>query len=228
MSESEAVKMPKVNPKRIAVFVVILVLIALAGWFSHQRWWGSRAWLYGYDEAHRGLEEGGYPWIGAEKPVITIHEYIDYECPHCPEAHKRMRKAMGSYLDEVRLVRHDYARMACVPNDKEKRRSSCAVARAAYCASKEGRYWEWNDHVMQNPRPLTGQERKIFIGDTAREMGFNVKAFDTCMFETETIDMVQGVFKDTRKKGIRQTPTYFVDGEMYLLVEVIDLIDERL
>ncbi len=220
-------KKRKITPSRIAILVVILVMIAAAAWVSHQKCWGSRAWMYGYDEAHRGLDEHGHPWIGAEKPVITIHEYIDYECPHCPEAHMRMRKAMRSCLDEVRLVRHDYARMACVPNDKEKRRSSCAVARAAFCASKEGRYWDWNDRVMQNPRPLTGQERKSYIGDTAREMGFNEKAFDTCMFETETVDMVQGVFRDTRKLGIRQTPTYLVDGEMYTLVEVIDLIDDR-
>ena len=228
MSEEKEVKMRKLTARRIAIFVVLLVLIALTGWFSHQRCWGPRAWRYGYDEAHRGLEEHGYPWIGAEKPVITIHEYIDYECPHCPQAHRRMRMAMRSYLDEVRLVRHDYARMPCVPNDREKRRSSCAMARAAFCASKEGRYWEWNDRVMENPRPLTGQERKTFIEDTAREMGFNVSSFDDCLYNTETVEMVQGIYKDTRKRKIKQTPTYLVDEEMYTLVEVIDLIDERL
>ena len=228
MSEERAVKMRKITPGRIAVFVAILVLIVSAGWISHERCWGPRAWRYGYDEAHRGLEEHGYPWIGAEKPVITIHEYTDYECPHCPKAHRRMRMVMRSYLDEVRLVRHDYARMPCVPNDKEKRRSSCAMARAAFCASKEGRYWEWNDRVMENPRPFTGPKRKSYIEDTAREMGFDAKAFDACLYEGETIEMAQGVFTDTRKQQIRQTPTYLVDGEMYTLVEVIDLIDERL
>ena len=221
-------KMRRISLQRVAVFIVILVLIALAAWFSHQRFWGPQAWRYGYDEAPRGLEEHGYPWIGAEKPVITVHEYIDYECPHCPQAHRRMRMAMRSHLNEVRLVRHDFARMPCVPNDKERRRSSCAMARAAFCASKQGRYWEWNDRVMENPRPLTGPKRKNYIEDTAREMGFDANSFDACLYERETIEMAQGVFKDTRKRRISETPMYLVDGKKLTLVEVIDLIDERL
>ncbi len=217
------------TPIKLIVSLSLLLLLAALGFYSYLTYWGPNAWKYGYDEASTGIDDQGNPWIGAaEKPGLVIHEFMDYECPHCPTAHKRLRKALSSHLDEVRLVRHDYARMPCAPNSDERRRSSCALVRAGICAAKEGKFWQWNNAVIENPRPLVNPGRENYVKDTAALLELDFEKLDSCMFSEETVEAAQAIYRSAKKRKIVETPTYFVDDEKLELHEVFQIIDERL
>jgi uncharacterized membrane protein/protein-disulfide isomerase len=215
------------RPAPVARTGAVLLLITAATQVFVPEYWEMATWRQGvYGEA--GVTDDGYPWIGAPEPRLTIHEYLDYECPHCKLAHRKLRRVLLDHPDELRLVRHDFARMRCQPNDSEIRRSSCAMARAGFCALDMGVFWEWNDAVLAHPRPLFKSARDSYFAEMASTLGLNFERFDTCMFAQETIERAQAVYRDARKQGITETPGYVVEGEIRTWEGVQQLVDEHL
>lgn len=186
------------------------------------------SWSSGYFAADRGRTAEGWPWIGAAEPEITVHEYVDYECPHCPEAHQWLRRELVLHQGSVRLVRHDYARMQCTAARPGRKLRSCELVRAGICAADQGAFWRWNDAVMSNPRPLTGPEREAYSVETARALGLDVAAFEACLSEPGTIERAKAIWSEARRKRVSDTPTYIVDGKRMDAVELAELLGERL
>jgi uncharacterized membrane protein/protein-disulfide isomerase len=172
-----------------------------------------------------GLDESGHPWLGAADPRLVVHEFIDYECPHCQVAHRRLRRALAGKPATLRIVRHDYARMACAPNDARRRLSSCELARAGVCAADQGRFWDWNDAVFTSPRPLQGAGRRTYVADTARALGLDLARFEECLFAPATVERAQSFFKEARKARIADTPSYLIDGKRHTLAEALRTSD---
>jgi len=44
-----------------------------------------------------GLTSDRHPWIGAENPKITIHEYADYQCFQCSKMHLMLRNLIAAH-----------------------------------------------------------------------------------------------------------------------------------
>ena len=205
----------------------LLVLFALSAGLSHLFFWSDPEWDTNADSAATGVDEKGYPWFGAKNPKIVIHEYLDYECPHCPGAHRALRSAIAKHLNDVRLVRHDYARMPCavqVGNELIKR---CPMVRAAECASKHMPYWKWNDAVMSKPRPDTDLDVIEYINAKVKELKLPEEKFTECFDSDESSDKAQRFYEETKAAGVRSTPTYLIDGEVLSLRGVFDLLDEK-
>jgi len=215
----------RLGPVLFGLGVALVAVAALR--IGYPRYWEMASWRY---EAgvERGVDDDGYPWIGAADPAVVVHEYTDYECPHCRLAHLKLRRLVADHPEELRLVRHDYGRMRCAPNDAKKRLSKCDMVRAAICAAREGRFWAWNDAVMASPRPLQGTRRETYIIDTAKSLGMDAAALDECMYSAETIDRAQEIFRETRKRRILDTPGYVVDGRRIEPSEVIGTIEDLL
>ena len=209
--------------RNVLIAVVVLCLVALGAVY-----YALFSWSSGYFAAGRGRTPEGYPWIGAEEPELTIHEYVDYECPHCPAAHQWLRRALVLHQGDVRLVRHDFARMRCAAGIKGRKPHSCALARGGICAADQGKFWRWNDQVMSNPRPLTGPARDSYLDETARAIGLDLAAFDACLTAPKTIERAMAIYTEAREQGITDTPAYVVDGKKLDTVELSDLLDERL
>ncbi|MCP4680398.1 MAG: thioredoxin domain-containing protein [Deltaproteobacteria bacterium] len=218
----------KKSPWPAIYSVVILTIIVVAGPLRGlPRYWELASWRDG-PLLPSGFTDDGYPWLGAETPELVVHEFYDYECPHCRVSHRKLRKILSAHAEEMRIVRHDFARMSCAPNDAKQRFVRCAMARAAYCAGKDGKFWSWNDAVYASPKPLVGEGRKTYELDMGEQLGFDRKDFDTCMFAKETIDYTQRTYKDSRKKRIKETPAYYIDGKRLTFNEMVDIASERL
>jgi len=215
------------HPGPAARAVGVWLLIVAAAQVFVPEYWELASWRQGVF-GETGVTDDGYPWIGARDPKLTIHEYLDYECPHCKLAHHKLRRILADHPDEMRVVRHDYARMACEPNGPKLKRQSCAMSRAAFCALDQRRFWEWNDAVFAHPRPLTGDARKTYIGEMAQSLGFETGRFDECLLSERTVTRAQAVYLDAKKLKISETPTYVVDGKTHTWEELQDVIDEQL
>jgi protein-disulfide isomerase len=210
--------------RRVVLIAAACLCLLAAGIVYYQLF----SWRSGYFAAGRGLTPEGNPWIGAEEPELTIHEYVDYECPHCPAAHQWLRRVLVLHQGDVRLVRHDFARMRCTAGVKGRKPHSCELARGGICAGEQGKFWEWNDAVMSNPRPLTNPGRDPYTDETARAIGLDVAAFEACLTAPKTIERALATYEEAHAKGITETPTYVVDGKKLDTVELSDLLDERL
>ena len=114
------------------------VLYAAVTFIVVPPYWAVFSWRSGVELPH-GVEADGSPWVGAEHPKVVLHEYTDYACPHCVVATNELRALLMRHADSLRVVHHNYSRMAC---RKEMGTHACANARVADCAGEQGKFWE--------------------------------------------------------------------------------------
>jgi hypothetical protein len=205
--------------RRIGVGVICLVMLSLVVLC----WDHVFGWRRGFEVAARGWEDEVFPWYGAETPRLVITEYLDYDCPYCITGHRKLRRLISGHLDEVRLVRLNYARMPCVPNDSTLRLGTCELVRASICASRFVDFWEWNDVLIRIPRtgPLQGE----YVETMRDRFAFPQEEFDRCLLEPETIAIAQKIYETVRDRGVRAVPVYTVDGNPVSLSDVASFID---
>ena len=97
--------------------------------------------------------------LGAEKPVVIIHAYTDYECPMCRAYNIMLHKLATKEFKNVQVIHHN------MPLDKkcnkylrnEFHQGACTMARFAVAAEKQGKFWDMND-VLFEKKPTSTKE----------------------------------------------------------------------
>ena len=208
-------------PKKLLSALILPVgLLVLVGLFAPP-YWVMVSWKSGPRLA-TGVDDDGHGWIGAENPTMTIHEYIDYGCPHCAAAASRLRLIVGSNSSKIRLVRHHQPRMRCI--GRVFVASRCKTARAAFCAQKQGHLWEMDDWLFR----YAPGEPDVDLMAGAQEVGLDLEDFSACMTDMKTYEHLDTEVRAANKKKIRETPLYEVDGEVLTPKELALHLDKNL
>ena len=203
----------------------LLALLVLAGPLGAlPRYWETAAWISGVRVGH-GVTVDHLPWIGAETPTVTIHEFFDYDCPACRHSHKKLRRLLSSRSDFVRIVRHDLSRVSCVDKEGNPSEDRCLAARAAYCAGLQNHFWEFNDAFLAAPPMGPMFERREELMGLLKKLHIDETTVSACMDTPETIAYVQAIYDDgIVARNIKSTPTYFIDGKMMKSKELLPLV----
>lgn len=182
-------------------------------------YWSSVLWTRPLALA-AGVDEAGDPWIGAEDPAVTVHEYTDYSCPHCRIATARMLRKVGAHPSKLRLVRHQQPRLRCITDAM----TGCQMVRVALCGGQQGKFWETDSWLFA----YGSGERSVDVEAAATDIGLDVAALQACVDDPATQQRAGELAKAARLLGIKGTPGYVVDDEV-IDVEAIDaLVDSRL
>lgn len=165
------------------------------------------------DDLPQGTTPEGSAWIGAEKPVVTIEEFADYECPFCRLAHEKLRELVRQNKGKVRLIhRHFPLDQSC--NSMVKRpfhQKACLLAQAAECAGKQKQFWPMNDLLYQTHKKLDKQR----IIDWSFYMGLDRKAFQACLDQNATNAHIQNDIEAGQRYKLRGTPAFRMNGKLY-------------
>lgn len=149
-----------------------------------------------------GKTAEGHPWIGAEAPELTIEEFTDYACPHCKVASAHTLRLLAKN-SELRVVRRQNPRMRC-RNDK-----ACDAVRAAFCADRQGRFWQADRWLFERNEP----GHPVDLTSFARELALNEAELRVCHESPETLAQADAEASFAQKKGLVNTPGYIVDGK---------------
>ncbi len=162
-----------------------------------------------------GVSPEGHPWIGAEKPVIEIQEFTDFQCPHCRRAHMMVRKMLSNEGNKIRLYhRHLPLDQACNPAiTRPFHDRACEFSRISICAGRQGRFWEMNDFLFQQAGEI--REKGMSARDIARRLELDPEAFECCMGEAATGEMLSKDVAEGNRLGIRGTPAFLVGGQIH-------------
>jgi uncharacterized membrane protein len=168
-----------------------------------------------------GVTEDGHPWIGSEDPDVTVHEFVDYACPHCAVASNRSRMAVVQH-DNLRVVRRQQPRMRCAAEIP----SSCLYVRAAACAQQQGKFWEMDSWLFAH----AAGKALLDVMPATKDVGLDDVAFSRCLTAPETYEAAEALSKPSRKMRIIDTPTYMIDGQGDKLTpkQLQAILDERL
>lgn len=182
-------------------------------------YWSSVMWTRGV-ELPTGVDEAGNPWIGAEDPVVTVHEYTDYACPHCRVGTARMYRMVAANPAKLRIVRHQQPRLRCTDNAM----SGCQMVRVAICAGAQGKFWEMDSWLFAHG----SGERSVDVAAAAAEVGLDGAALQTCVDDPATQARDAEFAKSARARGIKGTPGYVVDDAVIEVADLDALLDARL
>jgi Na+/H+ antiporter NhaA len=185
-----------------AVVGVLLsaVLAAATGWLAFRlaaRFLGQR------DAAlPRTLSEPVDPArdhvMGRVDALLTLVEYLDYECPFCARATGVAREVREHFGDRLRYVpRH-------MPLEVHPHAELAAVAVEA--AGLQGEFWRMHELLFERQDQL---EFEDLVG-YAHELGLDVERFIRDLDSEELSRRVQRDVTSAEDSGVRGTPTFFV------------------
>jgi protein-disulfide isomerase len=156
------------------------------------------------------LVTGTEPHVkGPDDAPITIVEFSDFQCPACGHAFLDLQDVVRRRHD-VRLVfRHFPLDQRCNEGiEHGVHPVACLAACAAVCAAQLGKFWQYHDLLFENQAGLTRENLFGF----ARELGFDMGRFRTCLDAPETLDRVREDVRAGSSLGIQSTPTIFING----------------
>ena len=147
------------------------------------------------------LDDGVSPAKGATKPLVTIVEFSDFECPYCSEVQTTLKQVMENYGKDVRLVfKH-------LP--LEGHRHSLPAARAAYCAAEQDRFWQFHDALFASRNLSPGVFNQI-----ATDLGLGMAKFRACLTSEQSRSAIVKDIETARLFSIDSTPSFIVNGKL--------------
>ncbi len=152
--------------------------------------------------------------LGDPSAPLLIMEWGDYQCTYCHRFHQDTRDSVLSNFVATGKARFTF--MDFTLNGP----ASVLAAEASYCASDQGRYWEYHDELYNNwEGENTGWVNMQNLKKFASSVGLEAGAFDECLKTHKYEQMVINNYKFGQSIGISATPTFLVvDGEGKALV----------
>ena len=171
------------------------------------------------------------PTLGAPDAPVTVVEFLDPECESCAAFSPVVKKILKDYDGKVRLV---VRYMPLHPN-------SLRAATLTEAAGEQGKYWQMQELLFQKqsewgerhgPPPAAPKpDINALFDKYAMELGLDLAKVNSAVKENRYQAKLERDRRDGQSLGVRQTPTFFVNGrklarfgEPYLRA----LIDEEL
>jgi protein-disulfide isomerase len=166
-------------------------------------------------QVQNGVTPDGHYWIGSASPGVEIHEFTDYQCPHCRRAHMMARKLLSENPESVRIYhRHLPLDQACNPAiQRPFHKRACELSRVAACAGQQGRFWEMNDFLFQRSGEINNEQWSA--EDIAARLELDLDKFRCCMGDSKATEIVDRDVAEGNNLGIKGTPAFVINGEIH-------------
>lgn len=110
---------------------------------------------------------------------------------------------------ETGQVRFEYKHFAFLGAESQ------AAAEASECAREQGQFWQYHDVLFENQRgENAGAYRRQALEAFAAALGLDEAVFNDCLASDRYEDLVEAERAEGQERGVRSTPTLFVNGEM--------------
>ncbi|MFQ1701879.1 DsbA family protein [Loktanella agnita] len=146
------------------------------------------------------------PILGPENAPVTIVEFFDPACEACRAFHPIVKDIMAEYGDAVRVI------IRYTPFHGEGSETAIRVLEAA---RMQDVYFPVFEAILEEqPRWAShGGMRPELILEIAASAGLDEEAARIQMMAPQTIGILNQDRADVETMGVRQTPTFFVNGK---------------
>ena len=142
-------------------------------------------------------------FVGNIDAPVTLEEFGEYESEACAKANEIVKKLLVDYDGRIRFnFRH-------FPLTTIHQRSLKA-GEAAVATAQDGKFWEMHNILFANRRALGTTSLKLH----SKEAGVKNKKFLDELVNSTYGWQVQGDLKEGIDRGVKDVPTFFVNGEM--------------
>lgn len=152
-------------------------------------------------------------WGPADAPV-KIEEYLDYQCPACGSYNRNYEAGVIEAFANTGKVRYEVHSMSFIGQE------SVDAAQAALCATDQDKFWQMHNTIFNNQ---VGENEGAFTKDRLKSIaataGLDTNTFNTCLDSGKYADKVAQERTEGENRGVNQTPTFFVNGKMYVGIQ---------
>lgn len=144
------------------------------------------------------------PSIGSSLLRVTVVEFLDPECESCRYIHPFMKDILKRYKGQIRYV------VRYAPFHKNSKK----VVRILEAARLQGKYWEVLDKFFEKlPEWGNHQEPKPeLLWTYLSDFELDIEKIKIDMNSKRISDILEQEQMDLRRFGIRQTPSFFING----------------
>ncbi len=163
------------------------------------------------------------PTLGAADAPITLVEFLDPECESCAAFAPVVKNILKDYDGKIRLV---VRYMPLHPN-------SARAATLTEVAGEQGKYWEMQELLFRKQSewgerhgaPPSAQPTNIsaLFEKYATELGLDMEKVNSAIKENRYLSKLERDYRDGQTLGVRQTPTFFVNGRRLARFSEADL-----
>jgi protein-disulfide isomerase len=148
------------------------------------------------------MNVAGESFKGQPNATLAIIEYTDFECPFCRRfEHDVYPQIRDSYINtgKVKYFHRDMP----LPFHQ----GAMPAARAAHCASEQGKFWEMHDNLLTDGTAALGAAD---IDERAARLGLNVARLDDCISSGRFADIIQRSVTEATAMQVSGTPTFII------------------
>ena len=152
------------------------------------------------------------PTLGAADAPVTLVEFLDPECESCAAFSPVVKKILKDYDGKVRLV------VRYMPLHSNSLRAATLVE----AAGEQGKYWQMQELLFQRqpewgerhgaPTSAPKPDINALFDKYATELGLDMAEINAAAKENRYKEKLERDLADGRALGVRQTPTFFVNG----------------
>lgn len=147
------------------------------------------------------IEVGQSPARGAKDAKITLIEFSDFQCPYSKRVQPLIEELLKAFPDDLQHVYKNFP----LRFHKE----AMPAAKACLAAGLQGKFWEMEELVFENPKKLQDEDLKKY----AKEIGLAVEQFEKDFIGEEVDKLVQEDLAEAKKASVTGTPTLFLNGK---------------
>jgi protein-disulfide isomerase len=135
---------------------------------------------------------------------VTLVEYGDYECPYCAQAYLITKEIQERLGDKLRFVFRNFPITKVRPHAYE-------TALAAEAAAAQGKFWDMYDYLFRHGQAVSNDS----LRRSAASLGLNLTSFDREFQGRVYSNHIDEDIQSGMKSGVKSTPTFFINGELY-------------
>ncbi|MGA2551515.1 MAG: thioredoxin domain-containing protein [Burkholderiaceae bacterium] len=140
---------------------------------------------------------------GPANGAITIVEYGDFECPACEQAYSATLMLRRKYASEVRFVFRHFPLREVHPHAE-------TAAEVSEIAAGQGKFWEMEALLFKNQLHLKPHALRGY----AQMLELDMVRYDAELGDHIYLQRVQEHLESGKLSGVRNTPTFFVNGRL--------------
>ena len=138
---------------------------------------------------------------GAEDAKVTLVEFSDYQCPYSKRAQPLINQLLEAFPDDLQHVFKNF------PLNFHKR--AAPSAKACTAAGMQGKFWEMQALIFENPRKLEDDDLKGY----AKQLGLDMDTFEKDFQGDRVAKVLQEDISLAKKISVTGTPTLFLNGK---------------
>ena len=147
------------------------------------------------------LESSSAPSVGPADAEVVVVEFFDYNCGYCRRALPDIQKL----AEEDKNVRFVFREMPILSQNSNE------VATWSLAAHKQGKYFEFHSALMEK----RGNRSAKVMKDIAEDLGLDAEQLEKDANSDDVKKMLQKDLDLARNIGIRGTPAFIINGELY-------------